>query len=173
MAAPPVPTPADYFALTRILLVAVGVGRAVRPRRRGSDDQRRFRRSSATAAPCRTSSAAISRRRRRTRAADSRLDDAKTTRLPSEEEVEPWYEAVCALWDDPALYRVDVATRARQIAEERVQRRPVSRNSMSITSRPSSQAAARSRNSLGPTRLVIERVHCCDFTANRRSAIFR
>ena len=60
MAAPPVPKPADYFALTRILLVPVGVGRAVRPRRGGSDDQRRFRRSSATAEPCRTSSAAIS-----------------------------------------------------------------------------------------------------------------
>jgi hypothetical protein len=42
----------------------------------------------------------------------------KTTKLPSEQEVEPWYEAVCALWDDPTLYR-SVATRGRQIAEER------------------------------------------------------
>src|SRR6266478_2199954 len=24
-------------------------------------------------------------------------------RLPSEQEVEPWYDAICALWDDPAL----------------------------------------------------------------------
>ena len=43
---------------------------------------------------------------------------SKTTKLPSEQEVEPWYEAVCALWDDPVLYH-SVATRAHQIAEER------------------------------------------------------
>ena len=42
----------------------------------------------------------------------------KTTRLPNEQEVEPWYEAVCRLWDDSALFQ-SVATRARQIAEER------------------------------------------------------
>ena len=41
-----------------------------------------------------------------------------TTRLPSEQEVEPWYDAVCALWDEPALYRA-AAARARQIAQER------------------------------------------------------
>jgi hypothetical protein len=32
--------------------------------------------------------------------------------------VRPWYEAVCALWDDEDLYR-RVATRAREIATER------------------------------------------------------
>ena len=42
----------------------------------------------------------------------------ETTRLPSEPEVEPWFEAVCALWDDPALYQA-VARRAREIAEGR------------------------------------------------------
>jgi hypothetical protein len=42
----------------------------------------------------------------------------KTTKLPSEQEIEPWYEAVCALWDDAALYRA-VAARAQQIAEAR------------------------------------------------------
>jgi glycosyltransferase involved in cell wall biosynthesis len=42
----------------------------------------------------------------------------KTTKLPSEQEIEPWYNAVCSLWDDPALYQ-SIATRARQIAEER------------------------------------------------------
>jgi hypothetical protein len=41
-----------------------------------------------------------------------------TTRLPSERELEPWYEAVCALWDDASLYRA-VSERARQIADER------------------------------------------------------
>ena len=42
----------------------------------------------------------------------------KATRLPSEQEVEPWYSSVCALWDDPALFH-SVAARAHQIAEER------------------------------------------------------
>jgi hypothetical protein len=41
-----------------------------------------------------------------------------TTTLPSEEEVMPWYEAVCALWDDPALYR-SMADRSLQIARDR------------------------------------------------------
>ena len=41
-----------------------------------------------------------------------------TTRLPSAPDVEPWYNAVCALWDDLTLYQ-RMATRARQIAEER------------------------------------------------------
>jgi glycosyltransferase involved in cell wall biosynthesis len=43
---------------------------------------------------------------------------AKTTRLPREEEVEPWYRAICSLWDDAALYH-SVATRAHEIADER------------------------------------------------------
>jgi hypothetical protein len=51
----------------------------------------------------------------------------KTLRLPSEQEVEPWYDAVCTLWDDPELYH-SMAFRARQIAAERysedVSRRP-------------------------------------------------
>ena len=46
----------------------------------------------------------------------------KTTKLPSEEEVQPWFEAVCALWDDPARYR-SIAMRARQIADERYSER--------------------------------------------------
>ena len=56
----------------------------------------------------------------------------ETTRLPSEQEVEPWFEAVCALWDDPALYQA-VARRAREIAEA-VQRGRVAQASMSTTS---------------------------------------
>ena len=43
---------------------------------------------------------------------------AETTKLPSEQEVAPWYEAVCELWDQAALYE-RVAARARQIADER------------------------------------------------------
>jgi hypothetical protein len=42
----------------------------------------------------------------------------KSTTLPSEEEVQPWYDAVCALWDDEALYRAMTA-RGREIADER------------------------------------------------------
>jgi glycosyltransferase involved in cell wall biosynthesis len=38
--------------------------------------------------------------------------------MPTEDEIAPWYDAVCALWDDSALYRA-VAERARAIAEER------------------------------------------------------
>jgi glycosyltransferase involved in cell wall biosynthesis len=41
-----------------------------------------------------------------------------TTRLPAEEEIEPWFAAVTSLWDDPALYK-SIAERARQIAIER------------------------------------------------------
>jgi glycosyltransferase involved in cell wall biosynthesis len=42
----------------------------------------------------------------------------KSTRLPSEREIEPWFEAVCALWDDATLYET-MAARARQIADAR------------------------------------------------------
>lgn len=38
-------------------------------------------------------------------------------RLPSEREVEPWYGAVCALWDDTGHYDA-LAVRARQRAQE-------------------------------------------------------
>ena len=119
MAAPPVPTPADYFALTRILLVPSvwdePFGRVAaeamingdpaarqQPRLAAARRRRRFR-----------------QRRRRSRAADPRVDDRTRRRgFPSEQEVEPWYEAVCALWDDRALYQA-MAARARQIADER------------------------------------------------------
>jgi hypothetical protein len=40
-----------------------------------------------------------------------------TTRLPSTVEIEPWYDAICSLWDDGALYRA-VSTRARELASE-------------------------------------------------------
>jgi glycosyltransferase involved in cell wall biosynthesis len=43
---------------------------------------------------------------------------ATDDRIPTEDEVRPWYEGVCALWDDEDLYR-RVATRAREIAAER------------------------------------------------------
>jgi glycosyltransferase involved in cell wall biosynthesis len=118
MAAPPVPAPADYFALTRILLVP-------------SVWEEPFGRVAAEAMingvpPLVGDRGALP---------DVVGGDAavggggrvlpippwmttKTTRLPSEAEVEPWYDAVCALWDDDALYD-SIAARARHLASER------------------------------------------------------
>ena len=43
---------------------------------------------------------------------------ATDARVPTEEEASPWYDAVCALWDDEDLYQ-RVAARACAIAAER------------------------------------------------------
>ena len=121
MAAPPVPAPADYFALTRILLVP-------------SVWEEPFGRVAAEAM-INAIPALVSDR--------GSLPDviggdfikggggrvlpipawmtAEKTRLPRESEVQPWYEAVCALWDDSALYRT-MAARARELAGRAVQR---------------------------------------------------
>jgi glycosyl transferase family 1 len=118
MAAPPVPKPADYFALTRILLVP-------------SVWEEPFGRVAAEAMINGVPPIVGNR---------GALPDVvggdyanggggrvlpipewmtpKTTRLPSEQEIEPWYEAVCALWDDATLYQ-SVGARAHQIAEAR------------------------------------------------------
>ena len=118
MAAPPVPAPADYFALTRVLLVP-------------SVWEEPFGRVAAEAMINGVPPIVSSR---------GSLPDVvggdvsaggggrvvpipdwitpDTTRLPGEHDVEPWYDAVCALWDDPVLYDT-VAARARQIAGER------------------------------------------------------
>jgi glycosyltransferase involved in cell wall biosynthesis len=118
MAAPAVPTPADYFALTRLLLVpsvweepfgrvaAEAMINAIPPLvgDRGSLSQVVGGDFSA--------------------GGGGRVLPIpewmtyKTTRLPTEAEVQPWFDAVCALWDDATLYQA-VASRARQIAEER------------------------------------------------------
>jgi glycosyltransferase involved in cell wall biosynthesis len=118
MAAPPVPTPADYFALTRILLVP-------------SVWEEPFGRVAAEAM-INAIPALVSDRGSLPHVIRGDFAEGgggrvlpipkwmtfKTTQLPSEEEIEPWYDAVCALWDDPALYR-SMAARARRIAEER------------------------------------------------------
>ena len=118
MAAPPVPTPADYFALTRILVVP-------------SVWEEPFGRVAAEAM-INAIPPLVSNRGSLPHVVGGDFSDGgggrvlpipewmtfKTTKLPSEQEVEPWYEAVCALWDDPALYH-SIATRAHQIAEER------------------------------------------------------
>ncbi len=118
MAAPPVPTPADYFALTRILLAP-------------SVWEEPFGRVAAEAMingipPIVSNRGSLPHVLRGDFSAGGggrvvAIPDwltVDTTRLPSEREVEPWYDAVCALWDDAALYRA-VSTRARLIADER------------------------------------------------------
>ena len=118
MAAPPVAKPADYFALTRILLVpsvwdepfgrvaaeamingvpAIVGNRGALPHVVGGDFSSG---GGGRVLPI------------------PEWMTSRTTRLPTEQELEPWYEAVCALWDDAALYQ-SMGARARQIAEER------------------------------------------------------
>jgi glycosyltransferase involved in cell wall biosynthesis len=118
MAAPPVPTPADYFALTRILLAP-----SVWPEPFGRV---------AAEAMINGIPPLVSNR--------GALPDVvggdftaggggrvlpipewmtyQSTELPTEREVDPWYDAVCALWEDAALYE-SMAARARDIAHIR------------------------------------------------------
>jgi glycosyltransferase involved in cell wall biosynthesis len=118
MAAPSTPAPADYFALTRILLVpsvwAEPFGRV------------------AAEAMINGIPALVSERGSLPHVLGGDFSAGgggrvlpipewmtfKSTRLPSEAEVQPWFDAVCELWDDAALYE-RVASRARQIAEAR------------------------------------------------------
>jgi glycosyltransferase involved in cell wall biosynthesis len=118
MAAPPVPSPADYFALTRILLVP-----SVWPEPFGRV---------AAEAMINGIPPLVGDRGALPHVVGGDFANGgggrvlpipqwmthESTRLPSEQEVEPWYEAVCALWDDPALYQA-MAARARHLAEER------------------------------------------------------
>jgi glycosyltransferase involved in cell wall biosynthesis len=117
MAAPPVPVPADYFALTRLLVVpsvweepfgrvaAEAINgipplvsdRGSLPHVVGGDASRGGGGRVLPIPPWMTES---------------------TTELPSEQEVEPWFDAVCALWDSPAHYAA-LATQAQRIAAER------------------------------------------------------
>jgi glycosyltransferase involved in cell wall biosynthesis len=118
MAAPPVPKPADYFALTRILVVpsvwdepfgrvaAEAMVNAIPPlvSARGS-------------LPAVIGGDFAEGGGGRVLPIPEWMTH-ETTRVPGEQEVQPWYDAVCALWDDAALYR-SIAARARAIAEER------------------------------------------------------
>jgi len=118
MAAPSVPQPADYFALTRILLVpsvwAEPFGRvAAEAMINGVPPIVGDRGALPDVVGGDFSSGGGGR--------VLTIPDwmtGETVRLPSEQEVAPWYDAVCELWDDAELYR-SMATRARHIAEER------------------------------------------------------
>lgn len=125
MAAPPVPVPADYFALTRILLVpsvwAEPFGRVAAEAMINGIPSLVSDRGSLPYVIGGDFSAGGAGR-------VLPLPDwltFKSVRLPSQDEVQPWFDAVCALWDDPILYE-RMATRARQLAEERYAE-PVSR----------------------------------------------
>ena len=118
MAAPPVPAPADYFALTRLLVVP-------------SVWEEPFGRVAAEAM-INAIPPLVSNRGSLPHVVGGDFDDggggrvlpipewmtSTTTTLPSEEEVMPWYDAVCALCDDPSLYR-SMADRSFEIARER------------------------------------------------------
>jgi glycosyltransferase involved in cell wall biosynthesis len=118
MAAPPVPVPADYFALTRVLVVP-------------SVWEEPFGRVAAEAM-INAIPPLVSDRGSLPDVVGGDFSaggggrvlpipewmSATTTKLPSEREVEPWFDAICALWDDPAHYRA-VAAVAQRIALER------------------------------------------------------
>jgi glycosyltransferase involved in cell wall biosynthesis len=118
MAAPHVPTPAEYFALTRILLVP-----SVWPEPFGRV---------AAEAMINGIPALVSERGALPDVVGGDASDGgggrvlpipewmahDTNRLPSEAEIEPWFAAICALWDDAAAYDT-IAARARAIAAER------------------------------------------------------
>ena len=118
MAAPPVPRPADYFALTRLLVVP-------------SVWEEPFGRVAAEAMvngipPLVSDRGSLPQVIGGDFAAGGggrvlpvpSWMTPDTRDLPSEREIEPWYDAVSALWDDAQLYAA-MAARARRIAEER------------------------------------------------------
>jgi glycosyltransferase involved in cell wall biosynthesis len=118
MAAPPVPAPADYFALTRILVVP-------------SVWEEPFGRVAAEAM-VNGIPPLVSNRGSLPHVVGGDVRDGgggfvlpipagvleNRAALPSAADVEPWFSAVCALWDDPAFYTA-VAARGRAIAEQR------------------------------------------------------
>jgi glycosyltransferase involved in cell wall biosynthesis len=118
MAAPAVPTPAEYFALTRVLLVP-------------SVWEEPFGRVAAEAM-VNGIPALVGNRGSLPHVIGGDADAGgggrvlpvpdwmtpDTTRLPTEAEIEPWFAAVCALWDDPAAYAA-IGSRARAIAAAR------------------------------------------------------
>jgi glycosyltransferase involved in cell wall biosynthesis len=118
MAAPPVPTAADYFALTRVLLVPSvweePFGRVAAESMINGVPPLVGDRGSLPDVLGGDFSAGGGGRVLPIPA----WMTAKTTELPTEREIEPWYDAVCALWDDRSHYDA-VAARGRAIADQR------------------------------------------------------
>jgi glycosyltransferase involved in cell wall biosynthesis len=112
MAAPATPRPADFFALTRLLLVpstcnesfgrvaAESLINGIPPivSDRGALPETVGRGGIVVALPP--------------------WMTAQSRELPSEEEVRPWFDAVCGLWDDRRRYE-EASQRAREEAEQR------------------------------------------------------
>jgi glycosyltransferase involved in cell wall biosynthesis len=115
MAAPPVPTPADYFALTRLLLVpsvwAEPFGRvAAEAMINGIPPLV----SDRGALPEVVGGDFTSGGGGRVLPLPGWLTN-ETVRVPTASEVEPWYRAICELWDDTELYEA-MSGEARRIA---------------------------------------------------------
>jgi glycosyltransferase involved in cell wall biosynthesis len=111
MAAPATPRPADFFALTRILLVPSAFAEP-------------FGRVAAEALingipPLVSDRGALPQ----TVGAGGLVLPLpgwltpETQELPSKEEVQPWFDAVCGLWDNPARYK-EASEVARATAEQ-------------------------------------------------------
>ncbi len=116
MAAPPVATPREYFALTRVLVVP-------------SIWEEPFGRVAAEAMvngipPIVSNRGALPDVVEHAGGRGGLVRDVpewmtpQGTRLPDEAEIEPWFDAVCRLWDDHAFY-AEVGARGRAIAETR------------------------------------------------------
>lgn len=119
MAAPPLPRPADFFALTKILLVP-------------SLFPEPFGRVAAEALVNGIPPLVSDRGGLPETVADAgrvlplpeRLTPT-TVELPTEDEVRPWFDAVCELWDDPDKYAA--ASQVARATAERLYSEPVLR----------------------------------------------
>ena len=118
MAAPAVPTPADYFALTRVLLVPSvwdePFGRVAAEAMLNGIPPLVSERGSLPHVIGGDFAAGGSGRV----LPIPEWMTYRTTRLPSEDEVAPWFDAVCAVWDDKTLYDA-MSARGRAMAAER------------------------------------------------------
>jgi glycosyltransferase involved in cell wall biosynthesis len=112
MAAPATPRPADFFALTRILLVpstfADPFGRVAAEALINGipplvSDRGGLPQTVGEAGRVLPLPAWLT---------------PQAQELPSRAEVQPWFDAICELWDDPAKYR-EASERARATAERR------------------------------------------------------
>jgi glycosyltransferase involved in cell wall biosynthesis len=117
MAAPPVANPADFFALTRLLVVpslSESFGRVAAEAMINGIPPIVSNRGGLPATVGGDFSAGGGGLV--VPVPDWLTSDSRN--LPSEEEARPWFDAVCTLWDDASFYEA-VSTRARQLAEER------------------------------------------------------
>jgi glycosyltransferase involved in cell wall biosynthesis len=117
VAAPPVARPADFFALTRILLVPSVVEAFGRVAAEAMINGIPAVVSDRGGLPNTVGGAFEAGGGARVLSIPHWMTSSPE-KIPTEDEVRPWYDAVCGLWDDEALYE-RVATRAREIAAAR------------------------------------------------------